>query len=136
MPEIFFGKDVTDWSVRRINKLFRTHDESLLWPICGEFNVTERAIRRLRKAAQANGATAGLEYAYALNQEISHLVLTTLNGGTMYTLSEKCPECGSDEMQVIDWVRNEETLEYENRCLCLTCGHDWHETEANEVNHE
>ena len=42
-----------------------------------------------------------------------------------------CPECGGNEIQVIDRILNEETREYENRCICWSCGHDWHETEEN-----
>ena len=62
-------------NIRRINGLFRAQDESDLYPICGRFNATERAIRRLRKA-QADGAciSPGLEYALALDAEISAIV--------------------------------------------------------------
>ena len=51
--------------------------------------------------------------------------------GQIYTLTEHCPECGGNEIQVIDRILNEETREYENRCICWSCGHDWHETEEN-----
>lgn len=62
-------------NIRRINGMFRSQDESHLWPICGRYNATERAIRRLRKA-QADGAVInpGLEYALALDAEISAIV--------------------------------------------------------------
>ncbi len=62
-------------NIRRINSLFRKQDESHLYPICGRFNATERAIRRIRKA-QADGAciNPGLEYALALDAEISEIV--------------------------------------------------------------
>ena len=62
-------------NIRRINALFREQDESHLYPICGRFNATERAIRRIRKA-QADGAciNPGLEYALALDAEISAIV--------------------------------------------------------------
>lgn len=50
----------------------------------------------------------------------------------IYTLPEHCPECGDNEIQVIDRILNEETREYENRCICWSCGHDWHETEENQ----
>jgi hypothetical protein len=62
-------------NIRCINGLFRAQDESHLYPICGRFNATERAIRRLRKA-QADGAciNPGLEYALALDAEISAIV--------------------------------------------------------------
>ena len=62
-------------NVAKINKLFRKQDESDLWPVCGEFNATERAIRRIRKA-RADGVCIndGLEYALALDNEISIIV--------------------------------------------------------------
>lgn len=71
---LFYGKDVTDWDIRKINRLFRQNDDSHLWPICNEFDATERAIRRVRKLMRHNGAMAGFEYAYALDQEISLIV--------------------------------------------------------------
>ena len=40
---------------------------------------------------------------------------------------ENCPECGSDEIQIIDRVWNEETQKKELRYLCRMCDHDWHE---------
>lgn len=46
----------------------------------------------------------------------------------MYTLSETCPQCGSDDIEVIDRVRNADTWQKENRCICNSCGYDWHET--------
>jgi len=61
-------------NVRAINRLFREQDESHLFPINGRFNVTERAIRRVRTLARHNGALAGLEYAYAIDWEISEIV--------------------------------------------------------------
>ena len=51
--------------------------------------------------------------------------------GQIYTLTEHCPECGGNELQVIDRILNEETREYENRSICWSCGHDWHEAEEN-----
>ena len=56
-------------SVSQLNRLFREHDESDLWPICGRFNATDRAIRRL-----CGRYTGGMEYAYALDAEISRIV--------------------------------------------------------------
>lgn len=35
-------------AIRHINRTFREQDESHRWPIGGRFNVTERAIRRVR----------------------------------------------------------------------------------------
>jgi hypothetical protein len=62
-------------NVAKINRLFRKQDESDLYPVCGSFNATERAIRRIRKA-RADGACIndGLEYALALDSEISNIV--------------------------------------------------------------
>lgn len=40
---------------------------------------------------------------------------------------ENCPECGSDEIQIIDRVWNAETQKKELRYLCWSCDHDWHE---------
>lgn len=74
MGEKYFGEDVTNMTVRQINALFRRHDESHLFPINGEFNVTERAIKRLRKCMKTNGSFGGIEYAYALDQEIGNIV--------------------------------------------------------------
>ena len=51
--------------------------------------------------------------------------------GQIYTLPEHCPECGGNEIQVIDRILNEKTREYENRSICWSCGHDWHEAEEN-----
>lgn len=59
-------------TIRQISRLFRQHDTSALWPICGRFNATEKAIRRLRRTGYAY--TDGLEYAYALDAAISRIV--------------------------------------------------------------
>ena len=56
---------------RQINKHFRKIDDSEKWPIRGRFNVTERAIRRIRKLFPG---LQGLEYALTLESEISTLV--------------------------------------------------------------
>ena len=74
MEAMFYGVDVTDMSVRQINQLFREHDESHLGPICGRFNATERAIRRVREVMRCNGATGGFEYALMLDEEIGKIV--------------------------------------------------------------
>lgn len=67
--------EVNDWSVRKINKYFRSIDESHLYPICGKFNATERAIRRLRKFRHDGGyCNEGLEYYLSLEREISNIV--------------------------------------------------------------
>jgi len=58
-----------------INRFFRKQDESHLWPICNKFNATNRAIRRLQRR-QRDGLCVddGLEYALALDSEISSIV--------------------------------------------------------------
>jgi len=62
-------------SVGLINRLYRKQDESHLYPICGQFDATERAIRRIRKARREGMVIDdGLEYAYALEAEISNIV--------------------------------------------------------------
>ena len=62
-------------SIRQINAIFRGQDDSALWPICGRFNATDRAIRRLRKLRRDGLAPApGLEYWLALEAEISRIV--------------------------------------------------------------
>ena len=68
-------KDVNEMSIRKINALFRKNDESHLWPICGRFNVTERAIRRIRRLRQQGLCVyPGLEYYLTLEREISDIV--------------------------------------------------------------
>jgi hypothetical protein len=58
-----------------INRQYREQDESNLWPICGRFNATERAIRRARDFARDSGvATGGLEYCYVLESALSDIV--------------------------------------------------------------
>ena len=58
-------------NIRVINKFYRCQDESHLWPINNKFNVTDRAIRKVR---QMDCPVSGLEYCYALEGEISRLV--------------------------------------------------------------
>jgi hypothetical protein len=66
----------TDLSERvMINRLYRAQDDSSLWPICGKFNVTERAIRAARKKEKKNGYMMhGLEYCLFLEDEMSKIV--------------------------------------------------------------
>ena len=67
--------EVQGMSKRAINKHFRTTDESNLWPICGKFNATKRAIRRVgRFQAQTGAPIEGLEYWLALESELSNIV--------------------------------------------------------------
>ena len=58
-----------------INKAFRAADESHLWPINNRFNATERAIRAVRRFMRDAGELTGLEYAYALEAELSRIVI-------------------------------------------------------------
>lgn len=59
---------------REIRRVFRDNDESHKWPVRGEFNVTERAIRRVARMEREGGKLSSLEYAYALDREISTIV--------------------------------------------------------------
>ena len=71
----FTQDEVQGMSKRAINKHFRTTDDSKLWPICGKFNATERAIKRVRRfQAQTGTPIEGLEYWLALESEISTIV--------------------------------------------------------------
>lgn len=68
-------KNVCEMSVRQINAYFRKHDDSHLWPICGRFNATERAIRRIRRYRRDGmEVCSGLEYYLSLEREISQIV--------------------------------------------------------------
>lgn len=62
-------------NIAAINRMFREQDESHLFPVNGNFNATERAIRRLRRAMNEGlDLSPGLEYALALDAEISNVV--------------------------------------------------------------
>ena len=66
---------INEMSIREINRHFRNEDESDKWPILGKFNVTERAIRKLREyRRQGMEINEGLEYYLALEAEISDIV--------------------------------------------------------------
>ena len=58
-------------NIRAINKIYRSMDESHLWPISGKFNATERAIRRVRNNSDP---MYGLEYCYAIEAELTAIV--------------------------------------------------------------
>ena len=63
----------TELAYRRyVNKKYRAEDQSHLWPICGKFNVTERAIRRVRKLERC-GLVIG-DYSEELDFQISEIV--------------------------------------------------------------
>lgn len=61
-------------SKREIRRIFRENDESAKWPVCGRFNVTERAIRRVARMEREGGRLSSVEYAYALDRTISAIV--------------------------------------------------------------
>lgn len=66
---------INEMSIREINKHFRREDESDKFPICGKFNVTERAIRKLREYRRQDMViNEGLEYYLALEAEIGNIV--------------------------------------------------------------
>lgn len=68
-------KNVCEMSVRQINAYFRKNDDSHLWPICGRFNATERAIRRVRRLRrQGLEVHPELEYYLTLDRELSEIV--------------------------------------------------------------
>lgn len=68
-------KNVNEMSVREINRYFRKNDESHKWPICGRFNATERAIRKLRKLRRDGlDVSPGLEYYLSLERLIGEIV--------------------------------------------------------------
>lgn len=68
-------RNVDDMSIRQINAYFRRNDDSRLWPICGRFNATERAIRRIRRRRREGLCVyPGLEYYLTLENEITEIV--------------------------------------------------------------
>ena len=74
-PDGLTAAQINGLSIAQINKLFRRVDDSRLWPVCGRFNATERAIRRLRRYRRAGlELSPGLEYYDALEREISEIV--------------------------------------------------------------
>jgi len=71
--------EINQMSVREINKYFRSIDESDKFPIRGKFNVTERAIRRVRKVKGELDLNGGLSYYLTLENEISNIVNDSRN---------------------------------------------------------
>lgn len=58
-----------------INRHFRAQDESNLYPVCGRFNATERAIRKVRREfAECGMRCEGLEYAHAIDATLDRIV--------------------------------------------------------------
>ena len=72
----FWGINVEKMNKKEINALFRSHDESHLFPINGRFNAIERAIRKLQKLNREGNSVAvgGFEYATQLDHMISEIV--------------------------------------------------------------
>jgi len=60
---------------KQVNKLLRSKDDSHLWPIRGEYNATERAIRRVRRF-ERQGLVIDDVYSYMaiVESEISKIV--------------------------------------------------------------
>ncbi len=66
---------INEMSIREINRHFRNEDESDMFPICGKFNVTERAIRKIRRLRREGlEVNEGLEYYLALESVIREIV--------------------------------------------------------------
>jgi len=57
-----------------INALYNRQDESHLWPVRNRFDATKRAIRRVCAFERAYGILSNLEYAYAIDKELSDIV--------------------------------------------------------------
>lgn len=72
-------EEINEMSKREINAYFLHFDESNLFPICGKFNVTKRAINRIKRL-QAKGleVNSGLEYYLTLENTISEIVNSVL----------------------------------------------------------
>lgn len=62
-----------------VNRDFRRQDDSAKFPINGAFNATERAIKRLAEYRRESWSGDALEYALALDAEISRIVNGTIN---------------------------------------------------------
>lgn len=69
---------MTTQEMKKINKQFRERDESHLWPICGSFNATDRAIKRLARQLKMHGIPFD-DYTAALEQEISNIINDSKN---------------------------------------------------------
>lgn len=68
-------EELNEMSVRQINDYMRSIDESGKWPVLGRFNVTERAIRRVRKLKHDGlDVACGYEYYLTLENEIARIV--------------------------------------------------------------
>jgi hypothetical protein len=76
MENIMIGKSFDTLTAERryIFRKFRQVDESNKWPVSGKFNVTERAIQRLRRFEQQTSILSGFEVIAWLDAEISRIV--------------------------------------------------------------
>ncbi len=80
MKTVISNNIINEMSIREINRYFRNEDESDKFPICGKFNVTERAIRNVREQRrQGVEINEGLEYYLALEAEINNIVNNETN---------------------------------------------------------
>jgi len=68
-------------AIREINRVQRRQDESDEWPICGRFDVAERAIRQARRWRRDYGEVSGvLEYCDLLREMESRIVNNPTTG--------------------------------------------------------
>ena len=47
----------------------------------------------------------------------------------MYTVTDVCPDCGSDDIVAIDSMFDNDEDCYVIRHICNNCGNDWYEME-------
>ncbi len=68
--EYLTGEEIAAISRDRadVNRMFLAQDDSGLWPICGKFNATKRAINRIRRL-EREGLVLDDLLAYALTVE-------------------------------------------------------------------
>lgn len=59
-------------NIRAINQIYREQDESHKWPVSGQFDATQRAIRRIRR--ERDEPSYGLEYAYQIEVTLGEIV--------------------------------------------------------------
>lgn len=58
-----------------VNRMFLAQDDSKLWPICGKFNATKRAINRIRRLEREGLVLEDLlAYALTIEQITSDIV--------------------------------------------------------------
>ena len=71
-------KKLTLKAIRKINDEYRQKDESYLWPICNEYNLTERSIRKLRQL-RSKGLEVSSVYEY--KAALEHIMSEYVNYG-------------------------------------------------------